>query len=147
VHPPRCQGPFSISASTTCDTPGVYFMFCRETCPYLRSSVEISISRSRLSPFIKLIMKVSPNLELFDLDKCRIWSVFKLFISENECKLDNQSRFIHLSKAHLIKLSTIASQSVSESDSSTFDHVRLFYLDPHSQIECSVVSVSNQFFI
>jgi hypothetical protein len=27
-----------------CDTPGVYFVLCREICPKLRSSVEISIS-------------------------------------------------------------------------------------------------------
>jgi hypothetical protein len=55
-----------------CDTLGVYFMLCREICPKLKSSAEISISRSRLSHFIKLLMKVSPNLELFDLKNSQI---------------------------------------------------------------------------
>jgi hypothetical protein len=45
---------------TGCDTPCVYFMLCQEICPKLGSSVEIPISRSCLSPFIKLLAKVSP---------------------------------------------------------------------------------------
>ena len=43
-----------------CDTPGVNFTLCREICPNLGRSVKFSISRSRLSPFIKLLVKVSP---------------------------------------------------------------------------------------
>jgi hypothetical protein len=46
-------------------------MLCREIYPKVRSLVEISISRSRLSPFIKLIVNVSPNSELIDLEKDR----------------------------------------------------------------------------
>ena len=45
-----------------CDTPGVYFVLCRETYPNLGCSVKISISLSHISPFIKLLMKVSPTL-------------------------------------------------------------------------------------
>jgi hypothetical protein len=44
-------------------------------------TVKVSISGSRLSPFIKLLMKVSPNLELFDLKNSQIWSLLKTFIS------------------------------------------------------------------
>jgi hypothetical protein len=43
-----------------CDTPGVYFVLCREIYPNLRCSVRISIFLSHLSPLIKLIVKVSP---------------------------------------------------------------------------------------
>jgi hypothetical protein len=45
-----------------CDTPGVYFVLCREIYSNLRCSVKISISLSHLSPFIMLLMKVSPSL-------------------------------------------------------------------------------------
>jgi hypothetical protein len=64
-----------------CDTPGVYFTLCREIYPNLIYSIKISISLSHLSPFIKLIMKVSPCLELFDLKNSQIWSPLKLFVS------------------------------------------------------------------
>jgi hypothetical protein len=55
-----------------CDTPGVYFVLCREIYPNLGCSVKISISLSHLSPFIKLLMNVSPKLELFDLKNSQI---------------------------------------------------------------------------
>jgi hypothetical protein len=61
-----------------CDTPGVYFVLCWEIYPNLGCSVKISISRSHLSPFIKLPMNVSPSLELFDLKNSQIWSLLKL---------------------------------------------------------------------
>jgi hypothetical protein len=64
-----------------CDTPGVYFVLCREIYPNLECLVKISISLSHLSPFIKLLMKVSPSLELFDLKNNQIWSLLKLFVS------------------------------------------------------------------
>jgi hypothetical protein len=64
-----------------CDTPGVYFTLCREIYPNLGCSVKISIFLSHLSPFIKLLMKVSPSLELFDLKNSQIWSLLKLFVS------------------------------------------------------------------
>jgi hypothetical protein len=67
-----------------CDTPGVYFALYREIYPNLRCSVKISISLSYLSPFIKLLMNVSPNLELFDLKNSQIWSLLKLlFLGAN----------------------------------------------------------------
>jgi hypothetical protein len=43
-----------------CDTLGVYFVLCREIYPNLGCSVKISISQSHLSPFIKLLVEVSP---------------------------------------------------------------------------------------
>jgi hypothetical protein len=64
-----------------CDTPGVCFVLRREIYPNLGCSVKISIYRSYLSPFIKLLMNVSPSLELFDLKNSQIWSLLKLFIS------------------------------------------------------------------
>jgi hypothetical protein len=66
------------SQSRSCDTPGVYFTLYREIYPNLECSVKISISRSHLSPFIKLLMNVSPSLELFDLKNSQIWSLLKL---------------------------------------------------------------------
>jgi hypothetical protein len=51
---------FSYSAERACDTPGVSFVLRREIYPNLGRSVKNSISRSRLSPFIKLLVKVSP---------------------------------------------------------------------------------------
>jgi hypothetical protein len=65
-----------------CDTPGVYFTLYREIYPNLECSVKISISRSHLSPFIKLLMNVSPSLELFDLKNSQIWSLLKLLFLE-----------------------------------------------------------------
>jgi hypothetical protein len=59
-------------------------------------SVKISISGSCLSPFIKLLVKVSPNFEfLQSLERPNLEPV-KTFISRHECKLDNQPRFINL---------------------------------------------------
>jgi hypothetical protein len=52
-----------------CDTPGAFYVLCREIYPKLGCSVKISISRSRLSPFTKLIVNVLPNSELIDLEK------------------------------------------------------------------------------
>jgi hypothetical protein len=43
-----------------CDTLGVYFTLYREIYPNLECSVKNSISQSRLSPIIKLLVKVSP---------------------------------------------------------------------------------------
>jgi hypothetical protein len=65
-----------------CDTPGVYFMLGREIYPNLGCSVKISISRSHLSPFIKLLMNVSLRLELFNLKNNQIWSLIKLLFLE-----------------------------------------------------------------
>jgi hypothetical protein len=65
-----------------CDTPGVSFVLCWEIYLNLGCSVKISISLSHLSPFIKLLMNVSPNLELFDLKNSQIWSLLKLLFLE-----------------------------------------------------------------
>jgi hypothetical protein len=64
-----------------CDTPGVYFVLCREIYPNLGCSVKISISRSHLSPFIKLLVNVSLRLELFNLKKQPNLEPDKTFVS------------------------------------------------------------------
>jgi hypothetical protein len=100
--------------------------------------VKISISRSHLSPFIKLLMNVSPSLELFDLKNNQIWSLLKLLFSARMQTHESIS-----SKAHLIKRSTVASRAVSESNFSMFDLCPKINLSLYSQTKCSVVSVSN----
>jgi hypothetical protein len=52
-----------------CDTPGVYFTLYREIYPNLGCSVKISISRSHLSSFIKLLWRFHRILKLFDREK------------------------------------------------------------------------------
>ena len=79
-----------------CDTPGVYFALCRESYPNLGCSVKISIFRSCLSLSIRLSHGSSPNSELIDREKQPILERVKTFNSRNECKLDDQSRFINL---------------------------------------------------
>jgi hypothetical protein len=67
-----------------CDTPGVSFVLCREICPNLGRSVKFSISRSRLSPFIKLLVKVSPISDFTQSLEGQIWSLLKLlFLDTN----------------------------------------------------------------
>jgi hypothetical protein len=83
-------------APPPCDTPGVNFASCREINPNLECSVKISISRSCLSLFIRLSLGSSSNSELIDRGKQPILERVKTFISRNECKLDDQSRFINL---------------------------------------------------
>jgi hypothetical protein len=63
-----------------CDTPGVYFVLCRKIYPNLRCSVKISISRSRLFLFIRIIHGSSPNSELFEREKQPILERVKTFI-------------------------------------------------------------------
>jgi hypothetical protein len=58
--------------------PGVSFVLCWEIYLNLGCSVKISISWSHSSPFIKLLMNVSPNLKLIDLKNNQIWSLLKL---------------------------------------------------------------------
>jgi hypothetical protein len=70
-----------------CDTPGVSFVLCREIYPNLGCSVKISISLSHLSPFIKLLMKVSLSLELFDLENSQIWSLLELLFLRAKANL------------------------------------------------------------
>jgi hypothetical protein len=79
-----------------CDTPGVSFGLCQKNYPNLGCSVKISISRSCLSLSIRLSLGGSPNSELIDREKQPISERVKTFISRNECKLDDQSRFINL---------------------------------------------------
>jgi hypothetical protein len=60
------------------DTPGVYFVLCREIYPNLICWEEISFSRSRLSPLSNYLWRFHQFLNFFDLEKGRIWSLLKL---------------------------------------------------------------------
>jgi hypothetical protein len=107
--------------------------------------MRISISRSRLSLFIRIIHESSPNSKLFNLDKCRIRSLLKklLFLERVKIRTSVSSRKSH-QKLLSFELSTVVVRSMSELDLSIFDLCpKIFYLNPHSQIECSVVLVSN----
>jgi hypothetical protein len=105
-----------VTTPFACDTPGVYFVLCQEIFPKLGSSMEISISRSCLSRFIKLLMKVSPNLELFDLKNSQIWSLIKLLFLETNVNSNVKLVLSISSKVHLSKLLTVVIRYVSESD-------------------------------
>jgi hypothetical protein len=90
-----------------CDTLDVYFVLCREIYPNLGCSVKISISRSHLPPFIKLLMKVSPSLELFDLINNQIWNLLKLFVSWSKHKFESQSHLATPVQTHLFGVSIV----------------------------------------
>jgi hypothetical protein len=68
-----------------CDTPGVYFMLCREIYLNLGCSVKISIPLSHLSPFIKLLMNVSPNFRIIQSQEQPNLEPVKTFISRSKC--------------------------------------------------------------
>jgi hypothetical protein len=74
-----------------CDTPGVSFVLRREIYPNLGRSVKFSISRSCLSPFIKLLLKVSPISDFTRSPEGQIWSLLKLLILGT-----NTNSIIHL---------------------------------------------------
>jgi hypothetical protein len=80
-------------------------------------------------------------LELFDLKNSQIWRLLKIFVSWSKRKFESQSRLATLVQTHLFELLTVVIRAVSEPDSLIY--VQLFYPDPYSQIECSVVSTSN----
>ena len=64
--------------------PGCQFHIMSGDYPNLGCLVKISISRSHLSPFIKLLVNVSLRLELFNLKNSQIWSLLKLlFLGAN----------------------------------------------------------------
>jgi hypothetical protein len=89
-------------------TPQVsIFALCREIYPNLGCSVKISISRSHLSPFIKLLMNVSPSLELFDLKNSQIWRLLKLFVSRSKRKFESQSRLATPIQTHFSRFSIV----------------------------------------
>jgi hypothetical protein len=79
-----------------CDTPGVYFVLCREICPNLGCSVKISISRSLMSLIIQTIHSHFTEFGVIQSHKRPNLEPIKNFYSRHECKLDNQSRFINL---------------------------------------------------
>jgi hypothetical protein len=90
-----------------CDTPGVYFALCRKIYPNLECSVKISISRSHLSPFIKLLVKVSPISEFIRSQEQPTLEPVKTFISWNEYKFESQSRLATPVHTHLFGLSIV----------------------------------------
>jgi hypothetical protein len=75
-----------------CDTPGIYFVLCREIYPNLGCSVKISIYRSHLSPFIKLLVEVSPISDFIRSQEQPNLEPIKTFISRSKCKFQSQSR-------------------------------------------------------
>jgi hypothetical protein len=60
-------------------------MLCRENCPNLGRSVKFpSFFLSRISPFIKLLVKVSPISDFTQSPEGQIWSLLKLlFLGTN----------------------------------------------------------------
>jgi hypothetical protein len=104
-----------------CDTPCVSFVLCREIYPNLGRSVKFSISRSRLSPFIKLVVKVSPISDFTRSPEGQIWSLLKLLFLRTNANSIIILNLSNSSKAHLIKRSTAASRAVSDFDFSMFD--------------------------
>jgi hypothetical protein len=98
---------FARAVRPDCDTPGVYFALCREIYPNLGCSINICISRSHLSPFIKLLMKVSPIFEFLRSRERPNLEPVKTFISRSKCKFKSQSRLATPVQTHLFELSTI----------------------------------------
>ena len=90
-----------------CDTPGVYFVLCREIYSNLGCSVKISISRSHLSPFIKLLVEVSPISDFIRSRERPNLEPVKTFVSWRKCKFESQSRLATPVQTHLFGLSTI----------------------------------------
>jgi hypothetical protein len=80
----------------SCDTPGAYFMLCREICPNLGCSVKISISRSRMSLITQTIRTHFTEFRVIQSRKMSNLEPVKTLISQNECKLENHSRLINL---------------------------------------------------
>jgi hypothetical protein len=78
-----------------CDTPSVSFVLWREINPNLGCSVKISLSRSRMSLIIQIIHSHFAEFVIIQSHRRPIWSLLKTFILD-ECKPDNQSRFINL---------------------------------------------------
>jgi hypothetical protein len=107
----------SMLMGRDCDTPGVYFVLCREIFPKLERSVKISISLSHLSPFIKLLMKVSPSLKLFELKNSQICSLLKLFVSGSKTQIRKSISYRNSRPDSFIRTldSCYVFQSVSES--------------------------------
>jgi hypothetical protein len=90
-----------------CDTPGVSFVLCRKIYPNLGCSVKTSISRSHISPFIKLLVKVSPISEFIQSQEQPNLEPVKTFVSWNECKFESQSRLTSPVQTHLFGLLTV----------------------------------------
>jgi hypothetical protein len=87
----RTSEVLSPSARVECDTPGVYFAFCREVCPNLGRSVKISVSRSRMSLIIQIIHSRFTEFGVTQSHRRPIWSLLKLLILDT-----NTNSIIHL---------------------------------------------------
>jgi hypothetical protein len=92
----RCRPRTDLQLYGLCDTPGVSFVLRREIYPNLGRSVKFSSSQSCLSPFIKLLVKVSPISDFYSISRSPNLESVKTFISRNECQLVNHSRIINL---------------------------------------------------
>jgi hypothetical protein len=78
-----------------CDTPGVSFVLRREIYPNLGRSVKISISRSCMSLIIQIIHSHFTEFRIIQSHRRPILEPVKTFNSQNECELENHSRFIN----------------------------------------------------
>jgi hypothetical protein len=79
-----------------CDTPGVSFVLSQEIHPNLGCSVKISISRLRISLIIQIIRSRFTEFGVIQSRRIPNLEPVETFISRNECKLGNHSRFINL---------------------------------------------------
>jgi hypothetical protein len=75
-----------------CDTPGVYFMLCREIYPNLGCSVKKFLFIDRVYLCLsRFLIHISPNLELLSLTEGQFWSLLRLLILGT-----NTNSIIHL---------------------------------------------------
>jgi hypothetical protein len=75
--------------------------------PNLGWSVKTSISRSHISPFIKLLVKVSPISEFIQSQEQPNLEPVKTFVSWNECRFESQSHLVTPVQTHLFELSIV----------------------------------------
>jgi hypothetical protein len=69
----------AVRGRAVCDTPGVSFVLRREIYPNLGRSVKFSFSRSHLSPFIRLLVKVSPISDFIRISRTTKFGPVKNF--------------------------------------------------------------------
>jgi hypothetical protein len=75
--------------------------------PNLGCSVKASISRSHISPFIKLLVKVSPISEFIQSQEQPNLEPVKTFVSWNECRFESQSHLATPVQTHLFEPSIV----------------------------------------
>jgi hypothetical protein len=105
------------------------------------SQWKILFSRSRLSPFIKLLVKVSSNFEfLRSLERQKLEPV-KTFISRSKCKFESQSRIATSIHTHLSELSIVGPRPNTQSESAFSRRISLREPLINSYINRLVISI------